>query len=102
MKLLLCAWLLAAGCVDQRGLHSEASLACEDVERELLARVRRAIRAEQLTDIPVEQLSLRVLDDADARYLRVEVRAPSGRLPFSYRVERATGALSAAALTFPE
>jgi hypothetical protein len=90
LELMLCALPLAAACGVEPA-PAEASATCEDVERALLARVRSAIVAGQLSDIPVEQLSLRVSDDADARYVSVEVRAPSGPLLFTYRVERATG-----------
>src|ERR1700759_2895614 len=95
MKLLLCAWLLLAACVDDRALRPaprDPSLAGEDVERELLARVGRSLRADPRLDLPLEQLSLSLLDDADARYVLVEVRAPSGRLLLTYRIARATGA----------
>lgn len=90
---LSCAWLLLPACVVQPRAAPEEGIACEDVEAALLARVR-GIAARELTDIPVEQLRLSVQDDADARYVLVDVRAPSGQHLFQYRVERANGSIT--------
>jgi hypothetical protein len=80
--------LLTPACVLQPAAP-EGSVRCEDVEEALLARVRRSIDAAS-----PEALNLSVQDDADARYVVVEVRAPGGQHLFSYRVERVSGVLS--------